>query len=45
MIITPSKLWSVASINQTFFGRGDGGRQDQKQSTPDFANNTVLLKD
>jgi hypothetical protein len=33
----PSKLWSVASGNQTVsgVGSGDGGR-DQNQSIPDF---------
>jgi hypothetical protein len=37
----PSKLWSVASRNQTISG---GGEQDQNQSIPDFVrgyNNAV----
>jgi hypothetical protein len=34
----PSKLWSVASSNQTVSvcGGGDSGRHDQNQSIPDF---------
>jgi hypothetical protein len=40
----PSKLWSVASGNQTVSGGGGGG-QDQNQSIPDFVrgyNNTGI---
>jgi hypothetical protein len=32
----PSKLWSVASGNQTVSGGDGGGGRDQNQSIPDF---------
>jgi hypothetical protein len=40
----PSKLWSVASGNQTVFGGGGGdggGRRDQNQSIPNSSGDTI----